>query len=217
MIKTYKAKVLDDECGIQALSLVEHPAVLSKVERFAENDNRIQYFKDDLKHNITGLIIPADRPIYRNNGTEEYYIVFEKDTIVDFSTKMMKDGTMNFFNWEHSDDTISGIECIELFIKDSERGITPAGFDDVEEGSLFGTFHISNDDVWDKIMDGSYGISMECIFSRFSETIAPSTEITEEISTEITTEDKLEEISPEDRLIDNIESVLKRLNKLINK
>lgn len=207
MIKTYKAKVLDDECGIQALSLVEHPAVLSKVERFAEND-KIQYFKDDLKHNITGLIIPADRPIYRNNGTEEYYIVFEKDTIVDFSTKMMKDGTMNFFNWEHSDDTISGIECIELFIKDSERGITPAGFDDVEEGSLFGTFHISNDDVWDKIMDGSYGISMECIFSRFAEQIAPSTEI----STEISTEDKLEE-----KVIDNIESVLKRLNKLINK
>ena len=215
MIKTYKAKVLDDECGIQALSLVEHPAVLSKVERFAENDkkdNKPQYFKDDLKHNITGLIIPADRPIYRNNGTEEYYIVFEKDTIVDFSTKMMKDGTMNFFNWEHSDDTISGIECIELFIKDTERGITPAGFDDVEEGSLFGTFHISDDDVWDKIMDGSYGISMECIFSRFgeqlSETIAPSTEIT----TEINPEDKLE-----DKVIDNIESVLKRLNKLINK
>lgn len=198
MIKTYKAKILDDECGIQALSLVEHPAVLSKVERFAEND-RIQYFKDDLKHNITGLIIPADRPIYRNNGTEEYYIVFEKDTIVDFSTKMMKDGTMNFFNWEHSDDTISGIECIELFIKDSERGISPEGFADVEEGSLFGTFHISDDDVWDKIMDGSYGISMECIFSRFSE----------QISETISPEEQME--GKENRLIDNIESVLKRL------
>ena len=199
MIKTYKAKILDDECGIQALSLVEHPAVLSKVERFAEND-RIQYFKDDLKHNITGLIIPADRPIYRNNGTEEYYIVFEKDTIVDFATKMMKDGTMNFFNWEHSDDTISGIECIELFIKDSERGISPEGFADVEEGSLFGTFHISNDDVWEKVMDGSYGISMECIFSRFSEEIAPK------ITTEINTEEQME-----GKVIDNIESVLKRL------
>lgn len=196
MIKTYKAKILDDECGIQALSLVEHPAVLSKVERFAENDNKPQYFKDDLKHNITGLIIPADRPIYRNNGTEEYYIVFEKDTIVDFATKMMKDGTMNFFNWEHSDDTINGIECIELFIKDSERGISPEGFADVEEGSLFGTFHISNDDVWEKIMDGSYGISMECIFSRFSEEIAPK----------ISTEEQLE-----GKVIDNIESVLKRL------
>lgn len=206
MIKTYKAKILDDECGIQALSLVEHPAVLSKVERFAENDNKPQYFKDDLKHNITGLIIPADRPIYRNNGTEEYYIVFEKDTIVDFATKMMKDGTMNFFNWEHSDDTISGISCIELFIKDSERGISPEGFADVEEGSLFGTFHISDDDVWEKIMDGSYGISMECIFSRFSE------EIKEQISPEITTDDKLE-----GKVIDNIEKVLNRLNKLINK
>ena len=205
MIKTYKAKILDDECGIQALSLVEHPAVLSKVERFAENDkkdNKPQYFKDDLKHNITGLIIPADRPIYRNNGTEEYYIVFEKDTIVDFATKMMKDGTMNFFNWEHSDDTINGIECIELFIKDSERGISPEGFADVEEGSLFGTFHISDDEVWDKIMDGSYGISMECIFSRFSEQITP----------EISAEEQLE-----GKVIDNIENVLKRLNKLINK
>ena len=203
MIKTYKAKILDDECGIQALSLVEHPAVLSKVERFAENDNKPQYFKDDLKHNITGLIIPADRPIYRNNGTEEYYIVFEKDTIVDFATKMMKDGTMNFFNWEHSDDTISGIECIELFIKDSERGISPEGFADVEEGSLFGTFHISDDDVWEKIMDGSYGISMECIFSRFSE------EIKEQIAPKISTEEQLE-----GKVIDNIE---KALNRLINK
>ena len=200
MIKTYKAKILDDECGIQALSLVEHPAVLSKVERFAENDNKPQYFKDDLKHNITGLIIPADRPIYRNNGTEEYYIVFEKDTIVDFATKMMKDGTMNFFNWEHSDDTINGIECIELFIKDSERGISPEGFADVEEGSLFGTFHISDDDVWEKIMDGSYGISMECIFSRFSE------EIKEQIAPEISIEEQME-----GKVIDNIESVLKRL------
>ena len=203
MIKTYKAKILDDECGIQALSLVEHPAVLSKVERFAEadkKDNKPQYFKDDLKHNITGLIIPADRPIYRNNGTEEYYIVFEKDTIVDFATKMMKDGTMNFFNWEHSDDTINGISCIELFIKDSERGISPEGFADVEEGSLFGTFHISDDDVWEKIMDGSYGISMECIFSRFSE------EIKEQITPEISADDKLE-----GKVIDNIESVLKRL------
>ena len=203
MIKTYKAKILDDECGIQALSLVEHPAVLSKVERFAENDkkeNKPQYFKDDLKHNITGLIIPADRPIYRNNGTEEYYIVFEKDTIVDFATKMMKDGTMNFFNWEHSDDTINGIECIELFIKDTERGISPEGFADVEEGSLFGTFHISDDDVWEKIMDGSYGISMECIFSRFSE------EIKEQIAPKISTEEQLE-----GKVIDNIESVLKRL------
>lgn len=203
MIKTYKAKILDDECGIQALSLVEHPAVLSKVEKFAaiaENDNKPQYFKDDLKHNITGLIIPADRPIYRNNGTEEYYIVFEKDTIVDFATKMMKDGTMNFFNWEHSDDTISGISCIELFIKDSERGISPEGFADVEEGSLFGTFHISDDDVWEKIMDGSYGISMECIFSRFGEQISP------EITAEISTEEQME-----GKVIDNIESVLKRL------
>ena len=202
MIKTYKAKILDDECGIQALSLVEHPAVLSKVEKFAENDNKPQYFKDDLKHNITGLIIPADRPIYRNNGTEEYYIVFEKDTIVDFATKMMKDGTMNFFNWEHSDDTISGIECIELFIKDSERGISPEGFADVEEGSLFGTFHISDDDVWEKIMDGSYGISMECIFSRFSE------EIKEQITPEISTEEQME-----GKVIDNIEKALNRLLK----
>ena len=201
MIKTYKAKILDDECGIQALSLVEHPAVLSKVEKFAENDkndNKPQYFKDDLKHNITGLIIPADRPIYRNNGTEEYYIVFEKDTIVDFATKMMKDGSMNFFNWEHSDDTINGIECIELFIKDSERGISPEGFADVEEGSLFGTFHISDDDVWEKIMDGSYGISMECIFSRFSEEIAPK----------ISTEEQME-----GKVIDNIEKALNKLLK----
>ena len=78
--------------------------------------------------------------------------------------------------------------------------IIVTGFDDVEEGSLFGTFHISNDDVWEKIMDGSYGISMECIFSRFSEQIAPSTEINPE--------EQLEE-----KVIDNIEKALNKLLK----
>ena len=54
---------------------------------------------------------------------------------------------------------------VQLFIKDTDKGIAPAGFDDIADGSLFAEFHITNDDVWQAVKDGSYkGFSLEGYF-----------------------------------------------------
>ena len=54
---------------------------------------------------------------------------------------------------------------VQFFIKDSTRGVSPAGFDDIADGSLFAEFHILNDDVWEAVKDGTYkGFSLEGVF-----------------------------------------------------
>jgi hypothetical protein len=56
----------------------------------------------------------------------------------------------------------------ESFITDSERGIlAPKGFPKVPEGSWFASYKVDNDDVWAKVLDGSFkGFSVEGVFNK---------------------------------------------------
>ena len=72
---------LDENSGIDAISLVENPAreenflALSKdkVYKFAQIDGE--------KRILMGAILVPNKPIYRKDGDEEYYIYFTKETV----------------------------------------------------------------------------------------------------------------------------------------
>jgi phage shock protein A len=54
---------------------------------------------------------------------------------------------------------------VQYFIKDTARGIAPAEFPDVEDGSLLGEFHVTNDEVWARCKSGELrGFSLEGYF-----------------------------------------------------
>jgi phage head maturation protease len=55
----------------------------------------------------------------------------------------------------------------ESLIVDEKRGIKPMkGFEDVKDGSWFGSFKVENDDVWNMIKEGKVkGFSVEGIFN----------------------------------------------------
>ena len=54
----------------------------------------------------------------------------------------------------------------KIFIKDSENGVSPKGFEDYNDGSLFAEFHVENDDVWNAIKSETFkGFSLEGYFS----------------------------------------------------
>lgn len=162
----YDALITDNDCGMYALSLVDEPAVKSMVLKF-EEDKKVLSFKveNEEKRIITGLIMAANRPIYRVQGDYEYYIRFSRETLEIMAEKLLFDGLQNSFNFQHNhEDEISGMLCREIYFKDVERGINPQGFEDVEDGSLFGTFFVGDDAVWEKIKEGTYGFSLEGIF-----------------------------------------------------
>jgi len=79
---------------------------------------------------------------------------------------MMIDNTFNNINLMHEDGTdVEGVNLVELFIKDTNKGINPANFDDIENGSLFATYKINNDAIWEQIKLGTFrGFSLEGIF-----------------------------------------------------
>lgn len=164
----YKLTIKEINDGIDKISLVEYPAVESNFLYFSDDRKKKQVkfsIDNEEKRLVTGVLLRADYPIYRRNKNFEYYVVFDKETIVDITKKMLSDGTFEKFNLEHSKDT-TGIIAQEIFIKDTERGINPKGFDDISDGSLFGTFYIDNDEVWKGIKEGTYmGMSIEGFFS----------------------------------------------------
>jgi len=59
------------------------------------------------------------------------------------------------------------LTMFESWIVDEKRGIKPMkGYEDVKDGSWFGSFKVENEDVWKMIKDGTVrGFSVEGIFN----------------------------------------------------
>lgn len=162
----YEALITDEIDGITAVSLVDVPAVESDFLKFNKEKEKMLFSIDnEEKRIVTGVVLRADFPIYRiTNSGYEYYIVFSRDTIIKMTEKMLKQNTFNNINLEHNDNRfVEGVTLRELFIKDTEKGINPKEFEDISNGSLFATYHIENNEVWEQIKQGTFnGFSIEC-------------------------------------------------------
>lgn len=158
----------DDYTGLDAISLVEYPAVEYNWLAFGKQEKIKLQFEDSDKHIITGVAILADTPIYRvaPDGSE-YYVVFDKESIAIIVEKYSKMSLNNSVNIEHNDNAfVDNIFLIESYIKDSSRGIVPMEFKDIPDGSWIVSYKVENDEVWEKIKSGEVrGFSVQGIFS----------------------------------------------------
>ena len=172
-IPVYDALITDDECGMNRISLVDAPAVDADFLAFAK-DKALQMYSvtDEDKRIVRGVIMRADYPIYRRDKRGEYYVIYKADTIRKMAEKYLLESKQNEVNLDHQDDTdVDGVQMVQWFIKDSENGINPAGFEEIADGSLFAEFHVINDEVWASIKDGTYkGFSLEGVFDMQPET-----------------------------------------------
>ena len=81
--------------------------------------------------------------------------------------KFLKDGYQGLINVEHQENSyINGVEMTQLYIKDTEKGISPKGFEQIEDGSLFAEYKIESDEVWEAIKAGIFtSVSLEGYFT----------------------------------------------------
>lgn len=164
-------KIVLGECdGLTKMSLVESPAVESDFMAFTQQEP-LKFSIDEEQHIVFGCAIRADYPIYRNSEKYgEYYVIFTKDVIKQLYEKFMKDGLTSSVNLEHSIDT-NGVYMIQSFIKETNKGINPVGFEHVEDGSWFTAYKIENEDVWSCVKNGKFkGFSVE-LFAELEPTI----------------------------------------------
>ena len=165
-IPVYQALADDEGTGILRISLVDDPAVQSDFMAF-DRTRKVQLYavQDEDKRLVLGVVMRADFPIYRRDERNgEYYIIYKADTIRTMAEKYLAEGRQNEVNLMHVEGSdVDGVQMVQWFIKGG--GITPAGFEDIADGSLFAEFHVENDEVWAAIKDGTYkGFSLEGVF-----------------------------------------------------
>lgn len=163
-----KYSVDDPLLGITAVAITSDPAVevlghhYSRVKRA-----KAQYSLDKSLHRLTAPLVRVDFNILRAPNEQYpngYYVRFDKKIAEVLAKSMFKLNTK--FNIEHEDIFPKGIELVEVFTKDSKRGINPTGFEEIADGSIFATAHITNKALWKKIESGEWnGFSLETYFS----------------------------------------------------
>lgn len=114
---------------------------------------------------VSGALMIADLPIYRKDQDGEYYVMFSKEEIKKIVQRFFKKGYQAKVNIEHGKPA-EGVYMFESYIIDRDRGVNPPkGFEDVADGSWFGSFKIENNDLWSKVKDGTFkGFSVEGLF-----------------------------------------------------
>ena len=162
-IPVFAVNVESEDCTITTISLVDEPAMELQMQMFDKKETVKFSLQDEVKHNIVSCIVRTDFPILRlTQEGNPYYIVFNRETSEILCQRLMRDGFQQNISLDHNGKLIEGIQLQEVFIKDSARGISPVGFEEAAEGSLFGVYHITDEQLWKDCIEGRFGgVSLE--------------------------------------------------------
>ena len=162
-VPIFAVNVESEDCTITTISLVDEPAMELQMQMFDKKETVKFSLQDEVKHNIVSCIVRTDFPILRlTQDGNPYYIVFNRETSEILCRRLMRDGFQQNISLDHNGKLIEGIQLQEVFIKDSEKGISPKGFENAAEGSLFGVWHIEDESLWKDCIEGRFGgVSLE--------------------------------------------------------
>lgn len=162
-MKYYYMDINDNDFGLQAIALVDDPAIEQSFLLF--NDEHICFAKDDEKQIISGPALIPDMPIYRRNiKGEPGYVIFTKETIAKLVERYSKNGLFNIVNLQHDHSLFTeNAILVESYFIDKERGIAPKEYGNLADGSWVVSFKIEDKDLWEQIKNGNdlNGFSVE--------------------------------------------------------
>jgi hypothetical protein len=170
----YKMFIADDIEGeeeVDFVALVESPAIQRNFLAFADHSEyevttKLTFaVQDEDQRIVSGPLMIADLPIYRRDEEGEYYVMFTSEQIKKIVQRFFKKGYQAKVNIEHGKKA-EGIYMFESYIIDRERGVNPpTGFEDVADGSWFGSFKVENEKLWGEVKAGTFkGFSVEGLF-----------------------------------------------------
>jgi len=136
-----------EESGIEAISIVESPAIESDFVALSAEEIKLAEVDKEKKILLGALLIP-NKPIYRNGDEGEYYIFFSKDTIVKASQMYLKNGYQNKSTLEH-DQALNGLTLVESWIVEDEVMDKSRKYGlNVPVGTWMGAVKVNNDEIW---------------------------------------------------------------------
>ena len=156
----------DQEIGIEAISVVENPAIeedfialKSQEFKLAEVDNE--------KRILMGALLIPNKPIYRRNGEDEYYIYFSKDTVLKASQMYLMQGKQNNSTLEHQYQ-LNGLSLVESWIVEDKVHDKSVKYGmDLPVGTWVGAVKVNNEQIWQEFVKTGKvkGFSIEGYFA----------------------------------------------------
>ena len=155
----------DFEMGLKIISLVETPAIgFEAIKMSEQNEIKLEIQNEEERIIFTPILIP-DQKIYRNINGEEFDLVFTKDVIKQVLIQFSKKNINSNVDINHSEKLIEGATFFEFFLKDARRASSVGSYNELPEGTLFGSAKVDNEDTWQKIKSGEIkGVSIDGIF-----------------------------------------------------
>ena len=160
--------ILDDDeaIGVEAISVVENPAIESDFIALQNQEIKLAEIDKEKRLLMGALLIPK-KPIYRKNGEDEYYIFFSEKTVQKASQMYLQNGNQSNSTLEH-DAELQGLTLVESWIvEDKEKDKSALYGLDVPVGTWMGSVKVENEDLWnDYVKTGKVkGFSIEGYFA----------------------------------------------------
>ena len=133
--------------GIQAISIVENPAI--EEDFVALKTQKIEFAtQSDEKRILMGAALIPNKPIYRRNGEDEFYVYFSKDTIRKASELFFQNGNQNKSTLEHQAE-LQGLSVVESWIIESEEKDKSRLYGlEMPVGTWMVSMKVNNEDIW---------------------------------------------------------------------
>jgi len=144
--------ILDEDAavnGIDAISIVEHPAIESNFIALKEEKQQVKFADvDQDKRIIMGPALIPNKPIYRRDGEKEFYVYFSEKTIRRAAELFLMKGNQNNTTLEHEVD-LKGLSVVESWIVEDPMVDKSKLYDmDAVKGQWMVTMKVENEEVW---------------------------------------------------------------------
>lgn len=151
--------------GIEAVSIVESPAIESDFIALADQEIKLAKIDEDKRLLMGAALIPS-KPIFRRDGEETYYVYFSKDTVRRASELFFMKGNQNNATLEHNID-VKNLSVVESWIVEGEQDKSRMYGLEVPKGTWMISMKIENDEIWnDYVKTGKVkGFSIEGYFA----------------------------------------------------
>lgn len=138
---------MQEMMGIQAISIVENPAIEEDFVALATQ--KIEFAtQNDEKRILMGAALIPNKPIYRRNGEEEFYVYFSKDTIRKASELFFQNGNQNKSTLEHQAE-LQGLSVVESWIVEDEQKDKSRLYGlEMPVGTWMVSMKVNNEDIW---------------------------------------------------------------------
>jgi len=160
--------ILDEESelGIEAISVVENPAIEEDFVALKSQEFKLAEIDGERRILMGALLIP-NKPIYRRNGEDEYYIYFSKDTVLKASQMYLMNSKQNNSTLEHQHQ-LEGLSLVESWIVEDKVHDKSVKYGmDLPLGSWVGSVKVNNDQIWNEFVKTGKvkGFSIEGYFA----------------------------------------------------